>query len=109
MERSRKYFSFILLLLLGSLILPKEFVHEFFHQEETCDVLCQPTDGPTLSPEHQHCDLLQLSSPPLYLSNFVFYFQLQFLEGFTPVYAVSGYTHQHSGQFFLRGPPGSCS
>ncbi|MBK6446843.1 MAG: hypothetical protein IPQ03_06340 [Bacteroidetes bacterium] len=105
MKKGRKYLSIFLLFLLGNILLPKELIHEFFHQEETCDVICSPGDGPEIGPEHRHCDILQLSSPPLYCSAVVFHFHLNVLENIAPVYKVSDNFCVYKGLHFLRGPP----
>jgi len=66
-------------------VLPKELIHEFFHHD-TVDMAILGDSGTSIGHAHQHCDLLQLTSPPFqypvssfsfYVSSFSFYYTVE--------------------------------
>jgi len=105
MKPIRQLTSFFLLLLFLFSAVPKELIHEFFHEHESTDVICENGCGDHLSVQHQHCELLQLTHPPLYCSVETFSFAGQELLFVQQLSGICDY-HYHSSPFlFFRGPP----
>jgi len=84
---------------------PNELLHEFFHEKESVDFICNDWCGDHLSSKHEHCEVLQLSHPPLYfaINHFSFeisdvYYLLPFIEGGEYFFSASAF-------LFFRGPP----
>jgi hypothetical protein len=101
----QKFITFFLLAVLSFFITPKELIHEFHHHEDSTDVVCMDDCKDHIGNQHQHCDILQLTTPPLYhhVAAFSFHsvsFSFSFLLKNTAAY-IADPIHT----FFLRGPP----
>ncbi|MEO8086292.1 MAG: hypothetical protein ABI763_05710 [Bacteroidota bacterium] len=96
--------TFLLLVFLFSAA-PKELLHEYFHQHETVDFICTDSCADHLTVLHEHCELLQLSHPPLYCSVQTFSFtadELIFVQTFAGTHEYQFFS---SPYLFFRGPP----
>src|SRR5437870_2217339 len=69
MKVYKKILSFLLLAALGLAISPKELLHELSHHQDTKDIICNASCNKHLSNRHQHCDVLQLTTPPLLVTS----------------------------------------
>jgi hypothetical protein len=58
----RTWLARILLVSITFVIVPPEFVHHFFHHNETEDDLFR-SQGNYLEPQHQHCLILKVEIP----------------------------------------------
>jgi hypothetical protein len=94
---------FFLLFLFSSA--PKELVHEFFHDHESADVICNDESGDHLSIQHQHCELLQLTSPPLFFSVHDFSLAGHTLLTVQACEVICEHRFSFSPFLFFRGPP----
>ena len=105
MKNFRKHISIILLAAISLFLAPKSLLHEFLNHQDTEDFVCTETCGHHLSNEHQHCDVLQLSTPPFYnhLNNISFSStELLCVISFE---SKSSYHFSSSPFLFFRGPP----
>jgi hypothetical protein len=84
---------------------PKELAHEFLSHHDTEDVHCMDVCKEHFSERHQHCDVLQLTTPPLYLSVDNFSFSFTTLSCTYQVESTGGYQYNSSAFLFYRGPP----
>ena len=62
----RKITAYLLLVAVTFFFAPKELVHNFFHPDETCDVISHHSTDQQVEKIHEHCDLDQYSVPPLF-------------------------------------------
>ena len=93
------------MLALTFFITPHELVHSLVDHTDNCDIHPAQTEGNTISSLHQHCDVLQLASPPLYLSIHNFSFSFTRLSGNLNFSEIENYYFSSSSILFLRGPP----
>ena len=84
---------------------PKELLHEFFHAKESVDFICEEGCGDHLSGMHEHCDVFQLSYPPLYFSLAHFSFTISEVFNILPFNQIGAYYFSTSPFLFFRGPP----
>ena len=96
--------AFLFLLFLLSSF-PKELLHEFFHEHESTDLVCPVGTGDQLSIQHQHCEFLQLSHPPLYFTVENFSFSDSKLLFVLLTTNTQDYKYNTSPFLFFRGPP----
>ena len=77
MRKFKKHIASFLLLAMALFITPHELLHELVDHSDNCDVHPSLTYGETISSLHQHCDILQLASPPLHqtIHNYSFSFE----------------------------------
>jgi len=101
----QKNIARLLLVVLSVYFSPKELLHEFTHHEDSTDVTCHHSCKHHLEREHQHCDILQLSTPPLYHHVHNFSFLVSFAVIHQPAVPAVGYKNSFSASVFLRGPP----
>ena len=107
MKRFGQFFSFFLLLIFLFTVSPKEFLHELFHQHEheSTDLVCPTGCGDHISVQHEHCEILQLTNPPIYTpmqSSSPGGLELLWIQ--LPL--LAGTYHFSSSPFlFFRGPP----
>src|SRR5689334_731899 len=101
----RTCISFLLLAALSLFITPKELLHELSKHDDTVDVVCHNECSTHVETEHQHCDVLQLSSPPLYNSVTDFSFSSDKLSCLQSFESTSSYHFSCSPFLFFRGPP----
>jgi hypothetical protein len=87
------------------LLAPKELVHEFLSHHDTEDVVCAGVCKEHFSELHQHCDVLQLTTPPLYLAVNNFSFSFDKVVCISSTESTSGYQFYSSPFLFFRGPP----
>ena len=100
----QKHISVFLLAVISFFIVPKELIHEF-HHHDTVDAICMDDCKDYISNIHEHCDALQLNTPPLYhhVADFSFHFvslPFSFL-----VKNTSADIANRAFSFYLRGPP----
>jgi len=95
-------FLFLVFLISAS---PKELLHEFFHEHESADFVCEEGCGDHLSSKHEHCEVLQLSHPPLYFFIHSFGFNVSEMFYSIPLKECSAYCFSSSPFLFFRGPP----
>ena len=93
--------SLILLAAFSFYVAPKELLHELCRHEHTQDVVCTDTCKDHVDKEHHHCDYLQLSSPPLYLSVNNFSFVLSEDISFKKVAGIRQYCFSLSPFLFM--------
>jgi hypothetical protein len=105
LKKFRATISFLLLAALSVFITPKELLHEFSKHDDTVDAVCHNACATHVETEHQHCDVLQLSSPPLYLSVNSFSFSPDKLACISSFESTSSYHFSCSPFLFFRGPP----
>ena len=84
---------------------PNELLHEFFHENESADFICNDWCGDHLSNMHEHCEVLQLSHPPLYFAINHFSFELSEVYFHMPLIEGGEYYFSTSPFLFFRGPP----
>jgi hypothetical protein len=94
-----------LLIASAQLFFSKEVLHEIVCHEETRDFYCGNEEDYAVSPEHHHCECLQLSLPP-----FCHEFQKSICYSIPPATAMlQDYSSRHVPQddtcIFFRGPP----
>jgi hypothetical protein len=105
MKPFRQITSAFLLLIFLFAIAPKELLHEFFHSHESVDFICHDSCAEHLTVLHEHCELLQLSHPPLYCAVQKFSFTADeqiFVQTFAGTLEYQSYS---SPFLFFRGPP----
>jgi hypothetical protein len=95
----------VLLAALSLFITPKELLHEFTKHADSVDVICHNECSQHVETEHQHCDVLQLSSPPLHLSVNTFSFSHDELLSVQSFENTGSYHFSSSAFLFFRGPP----
>lgn len=105
MQLFKKHIATFLLLALAIFITPHEFLHELVDHTDDCDIHACQTDGDVLSILHQHCDVLQLASPPLHCSLHNFSFSLSQQSTINYFSEIENYYFSDSAILFLRGPP----
>jgi hypothetical protein len=105
MKPFRQLTSALLLLVFLFSAAPKELLHEFFHDHESVDLVCNDGCGDQLCVQHEHCELLQLSHPPLYCSVTTFSFAANELLFLREPAGTSEYCFCSSPFLFFRGPP----
>jgi len=105
MKQFRQITSHILLLVFLFASAPKELLHEFFHEHESKDFICNDSCGDHLTVLHEHCELLQLTHPPLYFSLQTFSFTADEIINIQPCAGTSDYQFFSSPFLFFRGPP----
>ena len=59
MRRISRHTTWLLLVVFGLIITPKELIHEFYHHEDT---VCLAGDKPAVEAHHHHCEILQIAS-----------------------------------------------
>jgi len=84
---------------------PKELLHEFFHGKESVDFICKEGCGNHFSTQHDHCEVFQLSYPPLYFSLSHFSFTISEVFYNLPIKKIGAYYFSTSPFLFFRGPP----
>jgi hypothetical protein len=107
LARTRKSFSFILLLAVLTFILPKELIHELSCHKDSVDHCISGGENDIVSNIHTHCDVLQLFISPFSLitqqtrfAATVFYFKFLIFNHKFP-------TADLFQVFEIRGPPAS--
>lgn len=105
MQNFKKYIATFLLLALAIFITPHELLHELVDHTDDCDIHACQSDGDVLSIIHQHCDVLQLASPPLHYSLHNFSFSITQLSTILYFSGIENYYFSTSAILFLRGPP----
>jgi len=60
MKNPAQHITWLLLVVFGLIITPKELIHEFYGHEDT---RCNPGDRATFESLHHHCEILQLTCP----------------------------------------------
>jgi hypothetical protein len=105
MKPIRSYISLLLLAAFSVLAGPKEIVHELLSHHDTEDVHCTDSCRDHFSEQHRHCDVLQLSSPPLCLSVNNFSFSFETVASSVASLPALGYHFSSSPFLFFRGPP----
>lgn len=101
----RRLVGLFLLAAISVFIFPKELIHEFYHHEDSVDLICSDGCEGHISNEHQHCDVLQLNLPPLYFHVIGFSFPTSDLLCSLSVESCSNYHFASSPFLFFRGPP----
>jgi hypothetical protein len=64
LKRFGRHIAFFLLVISSLFVLPKELVHEFCNHHDTEDVANANNNDIAVSPQHQHCEVLQLFYQP---------------------------------------------
>lgn len=105
MKTVSKITSVLLLLAFLFAAAPKELVHELFHEHESKDISCRNETGDQLSELHEHCELLQLSNPPVYYSVSTFSFSVTEIIFSLKTVIIQEYHFSSSPFLFFRGPP----
>ena len=100
----QKIIALFLLAVISFFITPKEFIHELHHKDTTDDI-CKDACKDHIGNVHEHCDVLQLNSPPLYHCETVFSFHFISLSFSFLVENTEAYVAQSAFSFYLRGPP----
>jgi len=59
MRRISRYTAWLLLVVFGLIITPRELIHEFYHHEDT---VCMAGNKPVVEAHHHHCEILQIAS-----------------------------------------------
>jgi len=101
----RKIISLFMLTALSLFISPKELIHEFLNHHDTADFTCTDSCKDHVSDLHQHCDVLQLSSPPLYHHVGIFLIKFISLPFYYNEKNTTSYYSPFAFSFYLRGPP----
>jgi len=100
----QKLIALFLLAVISFFITPKEFIHEL-HHEDTTDAVCMDACKDHIGNAHEHCDVLQLTTPPLYHAETVFSFHFISLAFSFLVKNTATYVAEPAFSFHLRGPP----
>jgi hypothetical protein len=100
----QKYISVFLLAVISFFIVPKELIHEFHHRD-TEDILCMDACKDHVSNVHDHCDVLQLNTPPLHHHVTGFSFHVVSLPFSFLIKNTTTYIADRAFSFYLRGPP----
>lgn len=67
--RLRSYIAMLLLLIISTVIMPKEFIHAFFDHEDTPHNICDShTSDVHVEEKHHHCEFLKFQVPPFFVS-----------------------------------------
>jgi hypothetical protein len=101
----QKLIAAFLLAAVSLFVSPKELIHEFFHHEESMDITHADDCSGHLSAEHQHCDVLQLTTPPLFHHVINYSFSTPVLLFNLQVHIASSFHFVSSPFLFFRGPP----
>ncbi len=101
----QKSIALFLLAVISFFITPKELIHELHHHEDSMDVLCMDACKDHVSEQHQHCDVLQLTTPPLYHHVASFSFNVVSIPFSFLVKSTTSYVADRAFSFYLRGPP----
>src|SRR5258708_6987932 len=105
MKSFRGHISLLLLSAFSFFIVPQDLLHELCGHEDTRDIVCTDACLHHLSKPHQHCEVLQLTTPPFHqaLNNFSFAsFELLCIVS---VESTRPYHYSCSPFLFFRGPP----
>jgi|ERR1041385_2330700 hypothetical protein len=105
MQNLRRFFSIFLLAIISFYSVPKELLHAFSSHHDTEDVICTDYCAHHFTNEHKHCEMLQLSVPPLHYSLQNFSFVLSGLLMIAPAEKTHEYHFSLSPFLFFRGPP----
>jgi hypothetical protein len=104
LTRFSKHISLILLLAFSVYVLPKELVHEFFHHDTEDAILTHGTET-TVGNAHEHCDLLELNSPPFQQSVTAFTFYVECCCFSYALQQDNFHPKDLTDRVYLRGPP----
>lgn len=104
--RTRSYIAMLLLLIISTVIMPKEFIHAFLDHEDTPHNICEShTSDVHVEEKHHHCEFLKFQVPPFFVSVSA----PQLISEATTVQFITVVTEnqpQHSYNLsLLRGPP----
>ncbi len=105
MKSFRIHISVILLASLSLFLAPKELLHEFLNHHDTEDKVCTDACAQHFSKPHQHCEVLQLVTPPFHQAVNNFSFASSELFCVISVESKSSYHFSSSPFLFFRGPP----
>ncbi|MBK5286455.1 MAG: hypothetical protein JJE25_13735 [Bacteroidia bacterium] len=105
MKNFRKHISVVLLAAFSFLVAPNELLHEFLSHHDTEDVTCTDVCEHHISIQHQHCDVLQLTTPPFNHTLNNFSFSSGGLLCALSFESTSSYHFSSSPFLFFRGPP----
>ena len=61
MNKYKKYFAWIFIFALVSILIPRECLHDFLHSDKSCHVHCDNPESPQISEIHKHCTVLNFS------------------------------------------------
>jgi len=100
----RKHISVVLLLAVSVFILPRPLIHEFFHHD-TEDAIISHSGETAVGNAHEHCDLLELNSPPFQHNVTAFTFCVSFCNFTYAVLQDDFYCKGLATSQYLRGPP----
>jgi hypothetical protein len=101
----QKYSTLFLLVVILFFITPGELIHGLHNHEDTVDAVCMDACKDQVSAEHEHCDALQLTTPPLYHHVGDFSFNITSITFSFLVKDASAYVAECTSAFYLRGPP----
>jgi hypothetical protein len=106
-RKLRTYISILLFAVISVLLGPKELVHELLshHHHDTEDAACADYCKEHIDEQHRHCDVLELTTPPLYLPVNNFSYSFEKLACILSVESTSSYHSHLSPYLFFRGPP----
>ena len=105
MKAFKHFLGILLLVLFTGYILPREWMHDLLHHEDTHDDVSLVGGDVRLDHPHQHCDVLKLQGAPFVLcyekpkvieASFCFVYRL-------PVFSIKGQDVIDTAD--LRGPP----
>jgi len=102
---TRKFVALVLLAAVSFFFSPKELVNDFFHHDDTKDLIAYAGTGQQIENLHQHCDLLQFSVPPVIHHVGSFSFANAVVYCMQPANNTGIYYPSYSSFLFFRGPP----
>jgi hypothetical protein len=105
MKLAGRLISLFLLAAFSLVVVPKEMLHGFTHHEDSADRVCVDYCRHHIEEEHQHCEVLQLSSPPFYKTVNQFYFSFEKILCIQSFECESSFHFSLSPFLFFRGPP----
>ena len=105
MNHFKRHISFFLIIVLSVLIIPKESLHELTDHHDTIDACFNHGENNQIGNNHQHCDVLQLNTPPLFSFFNTFLIHVSSVKFSFNVSNDNFYLANHFNLHYLRGPP----
>jgi hypothetical protein len=105
LKKLNKHIALLLLAAFSLLILPKELLHALYEHTDTVDVHFEKGASAQIGNAHEHCDVLQLSSPNAFISSTNFVFSVRYICSTIKVAELTYSKVFTQPTCLLRGPP----
>lgn len=100
--RLRQYIAVFFLLTISLFIVPKEYIHDIYGNDDTKDI--QSKDA-SFTNTHHHCQILNYNTPNYIFQHKAFLLPVSFVEQAILPYRQFSYIIPFSTYFNLRAPP----